>query len=92
MSKLKITDGYIIREILDMYVVFGIGRDAYMPDRLMSLNETGKFLWDKLEEGSDAETLVDDLINEFEVERHIAEADVGAFLHDLQDKGLVREC
>ncbi len=86
---MKIREGFILRQVLDIYAVIGVGSEAYMPNRIMSVNETGAFLWNMLEKDADKQELIDALLREYETDPQTAEKDVDAFLKDLQDKGLV---
>ena len=88
---MKIRSGYMLRKVIDTYVIMGIGSDNYVPNRIMSLNETGAYLWGLLEKGSDKQALIDNLISEYEVDRTTAENDVDIFLDQLRDKDLVEE-
>ena len=86
---MKIREGFILRQVLDIYAVIGIGSEAYMPNRIMSVNETGAFLWSILEKGAEKQELIDALLHEYETDPQTAEKDVDAFLEALQDKGLI---
>lgn len=86
---MKIREGFILRQVLDIYAVIGVGSEAYMPNRIMSVNETGAFLWHMLENGAEKQELIDALLREYETDPQTAEKDVDAFLNELQDKGLV---
>ena len=86
---MKIREGFILRQVLDIYAVIGVGSEAYMPNRIMSVNETGAFLWRMLENGAEKQELIDALLREYETDPQTAERDVDAFLKELQDKGLV---
>ena len=86
---MKIREGFILRQVLDIYAVIGVGSEAYMPNRIMSVNETGAFLWRMLENGAEKQELIDALLREYETDPQTAEKDVDAFLKELQDKGLV---
>ncbi len=88
---MKIKPGFMLRKVVEIYVILGIGSEAYAPNQIMSLNETGAFLWGLLEKGADRETLIDALPQEFEVDRQTAEKDVDAFLTQLREKALIDE-
>ena len=88
---MKIRSGYILRQVMDIYVVMGIGSEAYVPNQIMSVNETGAFLWGLLEKGAEKEELVSGLVKEYEVDTETAEKDVGEFLNRLREKALVEE-
>lgn len=86
---MKIKSGYMLRKVVDIYVIIGVGSEAYAPNQIMSVNETGAFLWGLLEKGADRDTLIDALPKEFEVDRVTAEKDVDAFLAQLREKALI---
>ena len=88
---MNIKSGFMLRKVVDIYVILGIGSEAYAPRQIMSVNETGAFLWKLLETGTDREALVEALLSEFEVDRAVAEKDVDAFLAKLQEKALIDE-
>ena len=88
---MKIKAGYSLRNVLDMYVVLGTGKDAYTPNSIMSVNETGGFLWKLLENGAEKEELIARMTDEYDVDRETAARDVDAFLAQLQAKNLLTE-
>lgn len=88
---MKIHPGYLLRKVMDIYVVIGVGSDAYAPNQIMSVNETGAFLWNILEHGAERSELVEALLREYEVDRQTAEQDVDAFLTQLREKALMDE-
>lgn len=81
---IKIKEGFILRELGGEFCL------AYESDTnngalngLPSLNETGIFLWDRLEKGCTPEELITALISKKQLDREDAEADVGEFLAKL---------
>jgi len=89
---IRIKEGYSLRKVLDVYLVLGTGSEAYMPNCIMSTNETGAFLWDKLKEGSEREQLISAMTAEYEVDEAAAAADIDVFLDQLRTKDLTVEC
>jgi hypothetical protein len=57
----------------------------------ISVNETGRGLWDLLVEGTTRDVLVAFLLDNYEVSAEAAEADVDVFLAMLRDKDLLQE-
>lgn len=88
---MKIKPGYILRQVMDVYVVIGVGSDNYVPNQIMSVNETGAFLWHQLEAGAEKEELADRLTKEYDVDAKTAAADVDAFITQLREKALIDE-
>ncbi len=88
---MKTKPGYMVRKIMDVHVIVGIGEGAYAPNQIMSLNETGAFLWDILAKGAAPEELVSSLTREYEVDAGTAARDVDVFLASLRERGLLDE-
>lgn len=87
---MKIKPGYILRKVVDIYVIIGVGEDAYQPDVIMSLNETGAFLWEILIDGAEYQDLVTALMKEYdEIDQETAKNDVDAFLDQLRKQELI---
>ena len=88
---MKIKPGYLLRKVVEVYVIIGVGSDAYAPNQIMSLNETGALLWRCLETGAEKQELVDAILNEYDTDAGTAEKDVDAFLSQLREKALIDE-
>lgn len=86
---MRIRPGYMLRKVMDIYAIIGVGSEAYVPNRIMSVNETGAFLWRILETGAERRELADALVKEYGVPLQDAERDVDTFLGQLQNKGLL---
>ena len=60
-------------------------------DELLRFNEVASFIWSILEKQScDLETLVKEIVDEFDVDAEQAEADLSAFLAEMQAQGLIQ--
>ena len=88
---MTIKPGYMLRKVVEVYVIIGIGGEAYTPNQIMSLNETGAFLWRILEQGAERGDLVEHLTREYDVDAQTAAADVDAFLDSLRKNALIAE-
>ena len=90
---MKIKPGYVLRDFaeLDMHLVMGVGSEAYAPNQIMSLNETGAYLWRFLENGAERQDLMDALLREYDTDAETAAKDVDAFLAQLREKALISE-
>jgi len=81
---MKLKGDYILKEIVGDYIVVPVGTDRVDLGAVITLNETGAFLWKKLIDESTESDLVDALCSEFEVERAEAEADVREFIGQMR--------
>ena len=82
---MKIKEGYILRQIAGEYVVIPSGEDLDL-NLMITLNETGSFLWERLTEGAEREDLVKALLAEYDVDRERASHAVSAFLAKLREQ------
>lgn len=86
---MKIKKGYILREVAGNYIVVAVGDAVKNFNGIINLNETGAFLWKRLEEGVTEQQLKSALLEEYEVEEQVAENDIKAFIGKLTEKGLL---
>ena len=56
---------------------------------MMNLNETGAFLWEKLENYTTKEELLKAMLDEYEVTEDIAKKDIDNFITKLKDGNLL---
>ena len=70
-------------------MVVPIGQATLDFNGMMSLNETGAFIFSKMLDGTTKEQLIEDLISEYEVERKIAQKDVDDFIKKVEGEGLL---
>ena len=82
---MKIKNDFELREIAGSYVVFPMGATAMDFNGMITLNETGAFLWNKLLEGADKQSLCDALCAEYEIDAATAMPDIEAYLQKLTD-------
>ena len=81
---MKIVKEYILREIAGDYIIVPVRAAALEFNGMITVNETGAFLWEKLREGTTKEELLHAMLEEYEVSEKEAEADIQEFLQMLQ--------
>lgn len=86
---MKIREGFLLRNVAGNNVVVPIGQATLDFNGMMSLNETGAFIFSKMLDGTTKEQLIEDLISEYEVEREIAQKDVDDFIEKVEGEGLL---
>ena len=87
---MKLKEGFLLREVAGQTVVLPTGGNLDL-DMMITLNETGKFLWERLQEETNVQTLADALLAEYDVDRSRAEQSVEAFVEKLKNNGLLCE-
>lgn len=87
---MKISKEFVLREIAGDYVIVPTGEAAYRFQGLITVNDTGAFLWEQLQSGEQTEEkLTEALFGEYEVDRESALKDVEEFLRILQGHGIL---
>ena len=87
---MKIKSGYVLKEVAGSFIVVSVGERVKEFNGVIVLNETGVFLWKKLERGATEEGLVKDLLAEYEVEESVAKSDVAAFIAKMKEAELLK--
>ncbi len=82
---MKIKDNFILRKVADSYVVVPVGKQTLDFNGIINLNETGAFLFRLLQNGADRDVLVEKLLEEYEVDRPRAQADIDKFLERVKE-------
>lgn len=85
---MKIKEGFILREVAGSYLVVAVGKAVKEFNGVVNLNETGQFLWKLLEKSATEEEMVNALLEEYDVDRATAEADVKSFVDKLLEAKL----
>ena len=80
---MKIKEGFVIREIAGQSVVIALGAAAKSYNGMIRLNDTAKLIWQGLEKGMDKDAIVDMILEEYDVERELAEKDFDKFVNAL---------
>ena len=86
---MKIKREFVTREVAGDWLLVPVGRTAIDMNGMLTLNDTGAFLWEKLPEAENEAALVSALLEEYEVDRATAAADVEDFLAKLRKLDVV---
>ena len=85
---MKLKDGFILREVAGQTVVLPVGGDLDL-NMMITLNETGAFLWKQLEKENDQAGLVAALLAEYDVDEATAKTAVEGFVAKLNENGFL---
>ncbi len=88
---MKIKDGFLLRHVGDNHIVVPVGTCAVDFRCIITLNETGAFIWEQLREPCTIEDVVKAVLAEYDVTVDVAAADVAAFITAMREKGLLDE-
>ena len=82
---------FIKRKIGTQYVIVATGAATKQFNGMISVNGTGSFIWDQLEQSLTLDALIDAIIAEYEIDRATAMADATAFVEKLMGVGAIVE-
>ena len=87
---MKIKENLLLRQIAGQWIAVPIGERVVGVGGIISLNETGAFLWKKIEEGTaDCQSLAELLTAEYDVSLDVARQDVEEFVAAMKEKELL---
>lgn len=86
---MKINLEFVTREVAGEYLLVPVGKTTLNLNGIMTLNEVGAFLWEKLPQAADEAALVDAVLAEYEAERPEVEQDVSEFLSKLRELKII---
>ena len=85
----KINDGFVLSNIAEDYIVVPSGQNIVDFKVMLTLNDTGAFLWEKLSKGIKIEDLVAEFIQEYDVDIAVAREDIEEFLIKLKENNFI---
>ena len=86
---LKIKDNFLLKEVAGKTIVVPVGQATLDFNAIITLNETGAFLFSKLQEKDmSEEDLVAALTTEYDVSADIAAADIKKFVDSIKKAGV----
>lgn len=88
---MKVKQGFMLRNIAGKDIVVAVGEAALDFNGMITLNETGAFLWKLLENGADYDALLDALLKEYDVDEAQAREGIDAFLQTARNASLIEE-
>lgn len=88
---MKICDGFILKDIAGCKMVIATGDKAAKYNGMITLNDTGAFIWERLEKGTEIPEIVDGLLSEYSTDRVTAENAVTQFVEKLKKAGMIEE-
>lgn len=87
---MKTKKGFILRSLGKEFILVAEGLEASDANHMISMNESAAFLWKAVEgKDFDASTLVDLLLEEYDITREVAEKDVATLLQTWQDAEII---
>ena len=89
IGKMKIKNGFVLREIAGQTVVAALGSAAQSFNGMIKLNSTGKLIWELLEKERDEAQIVEAMLEEYDIDRATVERDVARVIKTLQEANIL---
>lgn len=80
---------FVLREVAGDFLLVPVGKTALDMNGMLTLNEVGAFLWQKLPQAETEAELVDLVLAEYEADWPTVEKDVAEFLAKLRELGIL---
>ena len=85
---MKIKSGFMLRSIAGCKVVVSVGNRTLDFNGIINLNDTGAFLWERLEKGTTEDELVSAVLENYdEVDEPMARESVREFVGTIREAG-----
>lgn len=88
---MKIKDGFMLRKLVDNFVVVSINRKDNDFNGMIQLNSTGAFIWEQLQTNKTKEELLETMLNKYELSEQQARKDIDLFIDKLRKDNLLDE-
>lgn len=88
MVQMKIKEGFLLRQVAGQMVALPSGDELDL-NMMIALNDTGAFLWERLQTETDEAALVSALLAEYDTDEAAARQDVAAFVGRLKENGFL---
>ena len=88
---MKIKDGFMLRKFGGKWLAVTVDDAADEKNILITLNSTGAFVWELLQEESEYSYILSRLVENFEVEESVAKKDLDNFLGICRTNGVLDE-
>lgn len=85
---MKIKSGFMLRDIAGCKIVVAVGKRTVEFNGIINLNDTGAFLWERLEKGATEDELVSAILENYtDVDEPTARESVQNYVKTLRDGG-----
>ena len=88
---MKIKEGFVLRDVMDEYIVMPTGDNIAKFDGAVVLNEVSAFIYRLLKHPMCREDLLTAILNEYDVDEATASSDLEALLNKLDEMGVLEK-
>ena len=88
---MKLKAKYVLRTVADKTVAIAVEQGGEKTDGVITLNDTGAFIFGLINSGEDVSAVVEKFYAEYDVSKEEAQKAVDAFVENLKNSGLLEE-
>lgn len=88
---MRVVPGFVVRQIAGETIAIPAGPAARELSGLLALNGSGQFLFEQLQNEQTEDTLVQAMLNAYDIDEATARADVAEFVEILRSSGVLVE-
>lgn len=86
---MRTKEGFMLRSVGGRHIVVAVGKASEEFNGMITLNESGAFLWSELAKGCTYEELLDSMLKTYDVTEMTARAGIDQFLQTARGAGLI---
>ena len=86
---MKAKSGFGIKKVADSFVIVPMGERIVDFSAMITINDTGAFLWEKLQSDITVDELADAIVSEYDVDKETALCDAKEFTDVLLAKKVI---
>lgn len=88
---MKIKDGFVLRNVVDEFIVMPTGDNITKFEGAVVLNEVSAFIFRQLENAVSCEDILSAVLNEYDVDEAQAAQDLDALLKQFESMGILEK-
>lgn len=89
VTEVKRSDNFLLRDVAGTLVIVPVGAAVSAFPGMITVNATGAYIWELLETEQTVDSLVEALLERYDVDRQKAYEDVVAFVERLKPTGAI---
>lgn len=86
---MKIKEGFVLREVMGNNVIIAVGEASRNFRGMVQLNESAAVIWKFIAEGLDREQIIDAMMEKYDAEKDVIEADVCRSIEMFAANGMI---
>ncbi|TVP86413.1 MAG: PqqD family protein [Acholeplasmataceae bacterium] len=86
---MKIKAHFVLKEVAGKPIVVPVKEEAVNFSGIITLNASGKFLFEQLQEDLGEDALLARMLDKYDIDEETAKSDIEAFIKTLKDHGII---